>query len=62
VELCFPVYDPEIKKQLLSVVNIQLKDNIKSRIINKRQTNPFKKTASQEALRSQFDLYDYYRK
>jgi len=62
VELCFPVYNPEIKKQLLSVVNIQLKDNVKARIINKRQTNPFKKTASQEAVRSQFSLYDYYRK
>jgi polyphosphate kinase len=62
VELCFPVYNPEIKKLLLSIVNLQLKDNIKARIINRRQTNPFRKSVSATPVRSQFDIYDYYRK
>lgn len=62
VEICFPVNDPEIKKHLLSIVNLQLKDNTKARIVNRRQTNPFRKSLSAVPVRSQFDIYDYYSK
>jgi polyphosphate kinase len=27
IEVCFPVYDPELKSELIGIVNIQLKDN-----------------------------------
>jgi polyphosphate kinase len=62
VELCFPVFDVDIKKKLLTIVNMQLKDNVKARIINRRQTNPFRKSTAASLTRSQFDIYEYYRK
>ena len=42
-------------------INIQLSDNVKSRIINEEQDNQYISTNSKEEIRSQFILHDYYR-
>lgn len=42
IELVFPIHDPSIYAELRHIVNLQLDDNVKSRIINEEQNNPYK--------------------
>lgn len=39
IEVCVPVYAPELKKQIMDIVDIQLKDNHQSVAIDQRCTN-----------------------
>lgn len=41
VEVGCPVYCPEVKQTIIDIINIQLQDNVKARLINKEQTNPY---------------------
>ena len=59
VEVTTPVYDPEIKKELIDTFNISWNDNVKARIFNELQDNQYKKTEG-KPIRSQFATYDYY--
>ena len=54
IEVTAPVYDPEVKKELKQMLKIQLKDNVKARILdselkNTHVTNDKKPTRAQEA-------------
>ena len=49
-----------IQKELKDLINIQLKDNVKSRIIDAEQENEYIKAEEGEKLRSQIELYKYY--
>jgi polyphosphate kinase len=60
IELCFPVVDTGIKNILKDIVSLQLNDNVKARIINKTQSNPFVRSKKKKAMRSQNDIYDYF--
>lgn len=58
VECTFPVYDPELKKELLDILNIQLADNMKAceideNLANKRIIN------DGPDIRSQLETYEY---
>lgn len=59
VELCVPVYKPELQKVLKELINLQLKDNLKARTVDKRQSNNFRKSTSQKKIRAQYDTYEY---
>ena len=59
IEVCFPVYNNEIKKEIREIINIQLKDGTKARIINKSQNNPYRKLKSKKKIRAQYEIYDY---
>jgi polyphosphate kinase len=61
IEITCPIYDKDIQQELKDMINIQLKDNIKTRIINEKQDNPYLKSNSQRKLRSQIALYNYYK-
>jgi polyphosphate kinase len=60
IEITCPIYDKDIQQELKDMINIQLKDNVKSRIINEKQDNPYLKSNSKRKLRSQVELYKYY--
>lgn len=60
VEVACPVYDNEAKKELKHIVDAALKDNIKSRNVNPKQDNQFRKPGSKKPYRSQFELVKYY--
>ena len=60
VETTFPIYDPLLKKTIKDIINIQLHDNVKARIINEAQTNKFKTDKNALAIRSQIETYYYY--
>ena len=39
IEVCFPVYDEKIKKELLQILDIQFRDNVKAVTINEQMQN-----------------------
>ncbi len=59
VEVTTPVYDPDIKQELIDTFNISWNDNVKARIFNEKQDNQYKKEGNKK-IRSQFATYDYY--
>jgi polyphosphate kinase len=59
VEVGFPIYDKQLKKEIREIINIQLQDNTKSREINSHNTNKYHKTNSATPHRAQIDIYNY---
>jgi polyphosphate kinase len=60
IEITCPIYDKDIQDEIRKMINLQLKDNVKSRIINTAQDNPYVKSDSQPPFRSQAELYKFY--
>ncbi len=61
VEVSCPIYDENIKKELLDTFEINWNDNVKSRSINESQNNEYRRN-DKEKTRSQLAIYDYYLK
>lgn len=61
VEVGCPIYDPEIKLELLDTFEMSWNDTVKARILNEAQDNEYRKSTNGE-VRSQFAMYDYYLK
>lgn len=59
IEVATPIFNPEIKQQLLDIFNIQLKGTSKARIIDKQQSNKYKRVPGQDTFRSQIEIYKY---
>jgi polyphosphate kinase len=60
VECVFPVYDPELKKELLDIMNIQLADNVKACEIDEHLANKRIITSGPD-VRAQSDTYEYFK-
>ena len=59
VEVGCPIYDADIKQELLDTFMISWNDNVKARLFNESQDNAYRKNDHIE-VRSQFKTYDYY--
>ncbi|REL36405.1 polyphosphate kinase 1 [Thalassotalea euphylliae] len=59
VEVGCPVYDETLKQRIIDMLELQLSDNQKARIINQAQDNQYVKQGKREAVRSQMAIYDY---
>ncbi len=59
VEVACPIYQKDLKKQILDTIKISLKDNVKSRLINLNKQNEFVENKNKK-IRSQWDTYDYF--
>ena len=62
VEVTAPIYDENLKQQILSTLDIQFKDNYKARIINATQNNQYVSRGNGRSVRSQTQIYDLIRK
>ena len=60
VEVACPVYQEDLKKQILDTLYISDNDNVKTRLINHNSQNKFEKK-SKKIIRSQFDTYSYFK-
>ena len=58
VEASCPVYDEELKKEIIDILNIQLQDNVKARWLDNGLTNDYVKTIRKK-IRSQVETYNY---
>ncbi|WP_034229423.1 polyphosphate kinase 1 [Aquimarina pacifica] len=61
VEISCPIYDQDIKKELMDTFDICWNDNVKGRILSENQENTYIKN-DKEKVRSQVATYDYYLK
>ena len=52
VEVAFPLYDPEVRRQVLRATELQLRDNVKARLIDSQQQNAYAPRAG-KAVRAQ---------
>lgn len=60
VEVTTPIYDKGIQEQMREFLNLQLKDNVKARIIDEKGKNKYVKRKG-KALRSQVEQYKYFK-
>jgi len=61
IEVTCPVYDPEIKRELIQMLQIQLKDNVKARILDEIQDNKYV-INNHKSVRAQDAFYYYLKK
>ena len=61
IEVTCPIYDKDLQKELQDFLEIQNQDNIKARILNAKQNNPYRSKNALKPIRAQFDLYEYYK-
>ena len=60
VEISCPIYDQQIKEEILETFAISWSDNVKARSITQKQDNLYRKNNNPK-VRSQFALYAYYK-
>jgi len=58
VEVTCPIWNKEIKRELKDILNIQLQDNVKARILDNELRNEYVNTTKKK-IRSQVETYDY---
>jgi polyphosphate kinase len=61
VEVTCPIYDQDIKQELLDIFEISWNDNVKARILSSTQDNEYK-VNNLPKVRAQFATYEYYLK
>ena len=61
VEVSCPIYDLDLKHELIDNFNIYWSANVKARLLNSTQNNAYKKRKN-PIIRAQFATYDYYYK
>lgn len=59
VEVSCPILDPAIKRMLIDIMDIQLADNQKARIIDADQKNAYVQRGNRRKVRSQEAVHDY---
>ena len=60
VEVTCPIYQHELKIELLDIFNIYWKDNVKARYVNHLIVNKYKRN-NKSNFRSQEEIYNYYK-
>jgi polyphosphate kinase len=61
IEVACPINDREIQKELLTMLQIQLKDNTKARLISDKQPNQYRTEGGSLKIRSQEETYRYFK-
>ena len=62
VEVACPVYDVDIQQELVDIMDIQLSENVKGRVLDNDQTNAYVvRKENEQEMRSQVAIYQYLR-
>jgi polyphosphate kinase len=61
IECAFPIYDAELRQEILDFIRIQMNDNVKARIIDEEMNNHYLFDETRGPYRSQIETYKYYR-
>jgi len=62
IELAFPIYDKDIKAEVMQILKLQLSDNTKARILDKVHNNLPPSARSGDKIRAQTDTYNMLKK
>jgi len=57
IELCFPIYDEPIKKEVMDILHIQLRDNTKARHLDREHNNIPVHSDEKGKIRAQAETY-----
>lgn len=60
VEVTCPIYDPEIKQDLINTFEIGWKANVKARLHSDKFENQYRKKGDEKPFRAQQEMYKYY--
>ena len=61
IETAFPILDPEIKREVIDILRVQLSDNVKACWLDGQIRNRFKQDDNPVKVRSQLAIYEYLR-
>ena len=59
VEVGVPIYDRHLRRQIINIFDLHMKDNTKARLIDKTQTNPYIEEGGAKKVRSQIAIHQY---
>ncbi|HDU8489675.1 TPA: polyphosphate kinase 1 [Aeromonas hydrophila] len=59
IEVGTPIYDERLKQRILDILELQLSDTCKARVIDADQKNEYVKRGNRRKIRSQVAIYDY---
>jgi polyphosphate kinase len=59
IEAACPVTDEELKAEIIDILNIQLSDTEKARLLNKNLDNSYAPTRNKKKVKSQIEIYRY---
>jgi polyphosphate kinase len=59
IEVATPILDPRLKKELIDIINIQLKDNNKARVLDQNLSNNYVPSVNKKIYKSQVETYHY---
>ncbi len=62
IETTFPVYDPDLKKEIRTILDLQLSDNVKARIVDADDRNEYRRTNTDIPVRAQLETYFYFKR
>jgi len=62
IETAFPVYDADIKNEIMTLLNLQLDDNVKARIIDRFDRNEYRRSNSDIPVRAQLETYFHFKR
>jgi len=61
VEVAFPIEDKRIQGDIHKMLKMQWRDNVKARVINRRQNNRYRRGKALRSVHAQEDFYQYLR-
>jgi polyphosphate kinase len=59
IEVTCPVYDPDLQEELKTQLDLQWKDNVKARVLNREQVNMYRREDNKPPVRSQVEFFKY---
>ncbi|MEN9534066.1 MAG: polyphosphate kinase 1 [Pseudomonadota bacterium] len=59
IEVGTPIYDERLKQRIMDILELQLSDTCKARVIDADQQNAYVKRGNRRKIRSQVAIYDY---
>ena len=62
IETTFPVYDPDLKAEIMALLDLQLNDNVKARILDAKNLNEYRRTGTDIPVRAQIETYFYFKR
>ncbi len=62
IETTFPVYDPDLQAEIKSMLDLQLSDNVKARILDPQNLNEYRRTSTDIPVRTQIETYFYFKR
>ena len=59
IEAATPILQKNLKKELKTLLDLQLEDNVKARLLDKNMRNEYVETDDKVQKRSQIETYNY---